>query len=115
MLKIASVARTVNDKIEHELANELEVMVKTGSMKDMYSGSTGFDALTKIDCRELRNNMQSFKEKIELVVAMNANYNKAYKKASVVAQKMNSSGASGEEGEDDQEEEGGGRGEVCGV
>jgi hypothetical protein len=84
VLKMASRARTVCTKIELELASVMENMVKENEMKDMYSGSTGYDSLTKDGARQLKNNMQSVKEKIELlVVAMNANYVKGYKKAAV--------------------------------
>ena len=85
--KMCRDARFLCIKIESALATVLENMVKDDEMKDMYKGSTGFNNLTIDAARQLKNNLQSFKDNLEnITVIMSASLAKAFKKAAVLAQ-----------------------------
>ena len=97
VLKMATVAREVCERIESELANVVEGMVMDNEMQDMYLGSTGLDIFSRESAKALRKNMQSFREKVEMiVVAMRNNYIKGFKKADVLHSSRGGGGAGGE-------------------
>ena len=87
VLQMCSKALKLCVKIENELCIVLEEIVLKNEMKSMYSGSNGLDNLTKEGARELKTNLQDFREKIEMIcVITKTNFTKGYRKASVLQQ-----------------------------
>mmetsp|Transcript_23103 Transcript_23103/g.47903 ORF Transcript_23103/g.47903 Transcript_23103/m.47903 type:complete len:2455 (+) Transcript_23103:3757-11121(+) len=87
VLKMCKKARELCTKIESELANTAEEMTLNNEMNGMYKGSAGFNNLTLEGSRALRNNLQEFKDKTEVIaVIINSWFNKAFKKASILMQ-----------------------------
>ena len=87
VLQMCSEALELCVKIENELCIVLEEIVLKNEMKSMYSGSNMLDDLTKEGARELKTNLQNFREKIEMIcVITNTNFTKGYRKASVLHQ-----------------------------